>query len=53
MVRRVVEGFQFLDDLTALERTLAADQNQRCQEEAQKLIALIAPAVEDNVSDAR
>ena len=43
MIRRVIEGFQFLNNLTDLEKTLAADQIQRCQEEAKKLIARITP----------
>jgi predicted nucleotidyltransferase component of viral defense system len=42
MIRRVVEGFRFLADLTELETTLAADQARRRRDEAEQLIGLMA-----------
>lgn len=42
MIRRVVEGFQFLGNLTDIERALADDPVQRCREDAEALLALIA-----------
>ena len=41
MIRRVVEGFRFLDELTELEKSLAADPAQRRQEEAAKLLKTV------------
>lgn len=41
MIRRVVEGFRFLSDLTELETVLAADQARRCRYEAEALIGLM------------
>jgi hypothetical protein len=43
MIRRVVDGFRFLADLTQSERVLAADIAQRHHAEAQALIATLAP----------
>jgi predicted nucleotidyltransferase component of viral defense system len=43
MIRRVMEGFRFLSDLTELETVLAADQARRRRDEAEKLISLLAP----------
>jgi len=42
MIRRVVEGFRFLSNLTELETGLAADQNRRRRDEAEELIGLMA-----------
>jgi len=42
MIRRVVEGFRFLGDLTQLETALAADQSRRRRSEAEELIRLVA-----------
>jgi len=44
MIRRVTDGFQFLTNLTDLEKTLAGDQAHRCRSEAEKLVSSIAPA---------
>ena len=41
MIRRVVEGFRFLSNLTELETGLAADQARRRRDEAEELIALM------------
>ena len=41
-IRRVVDGFRFLSDLTPLERTLAADTARRCRAEAESLVTSIA-----------
>lgn len=41
-IRRAVEGFRFLSDLTALERTLAADNAQQRRADAETLIASLA-----------
>jgi predicted nucleotidyltransferase component of viral defense system len=41
MIRRVVEGFRFLGDLTELETALAADQARRRRVEAEELIGLM------------
>ena len=41
MIRRVVEGFRFLADLTETERVLAADTQRKKQTEAQALIAFL------------
>ncbi len=38
MIRRVLEGFRFLDELTDLEKTLTADPMQRRQQEAATLL---------------
>jgi predicted nucleotidyltransferase component of viral defense system len=44
MIRRVLDGFRFLADLTEAERTLAADAERKRRKEADALIAsLIAP----------
>jgi hypothetical protein len=40
MIQRVVEGFQFLANLTELEKSLTADAAQRCVKEAEDLIML-------------
>jgi predicted nucleotidyltransferase component of viral defense system len=42
MIRRVVEGFRFLGNLTQLEATLAADQARRRRAEAKELISLLS-----------
>jgi predicted nucleotidyltransferase component of viral defense system len=39
MIRRVLEGFRFLADLTAVEKTLATDPQRNKREEARALIA--------------
>ena len=39
MIRRVVDGFRFLSDLTASERMLATDTQRKRQKEAEALIA--------------
>lgn len=41
MIRRIVEGFQFLANLTELERILAMDTMRRCRKEADELRASI------------
>lgn len=41
MIRRVVEGFRFLNNLTDLETALAADQARRRRDEAEELIGLM------------
>jgi predicted nucleotidyltransferase component of viral defense system len=43
MIRRVVDGFRFLDDLTDIERTLAADTARRKRTEAEALASALAP----------
>jgi hypothetical protein len=43
MIRQVVAGFQFLSNLTELEKALAADSIQRSKEQAKQLLALLAP----------
>jgi predicted nucleotidyltransferase component of viral defense system len=42
MIRRALEGFRFLADLTAAEKIVAADADRRKQKEAQALIASLA-----------
>jgi hypothetical protein len=44
MIRRVVEGFRFLADLTESEKMLAADAQRKKQTEAQALIVSLLPA---------
>lgn len=44
MIRRVIEGYRFLGDLTADERVLAADEAQRHRKEAGALVAALAAA---------
>ncbi|MGY3404828.1 putative nucleotidyltransferase component of viral defense system [Bradyrhizobium sp. GM5.1] len=39
MIRRVLEGFRFLGDLTEIERALAADGSNKNHKEAEELIA--------------
>ncbi|AWM08625.1 nucleotidyl transferase AbiEii/AbiGii toxin family protein [Bradyrhizobium symbiodeficiens] len=39
MIRRVIDGFRFLADLTEAEKVLAADTQQKKQPEAQALVA--------------
>jgi predicted nucleotidyltransferase component of viral defense system len=41
MIRRVIEGFQFLADLTELERALTADSARHRRKEADDLLGLI------------
>jgi predicted nucleotidyltransferase component of viral defense system len=41
MIARVVSGFQFLNNLTDLEKALAADQSQRLRDEAAKFTASV------------
>ena len=43
MVRRVLEGFRFLGNLTELEAVLAGDQARRCRVEAEALVGLMVP----------
>jgi predicted nucleotidyltransferase component of viral defense system len=45
MIRRVVEGYRFLGDLSEHERMLAEDGMQRNREEAKSLIAALIEAV--------
>ncbi len=42
MIRRVVEGFRFLADLTPTERVLAGDEMQRNRKQAEELVAAMA-----------
>jgi hypothetical protein len=42
MIRRALESFRFLADLTAAEKIVAADADRRKQKEAQALIASLA-----------
>jgi predicted nucleotidyltransferase component of viral defense system len=42
MIRRVVDGYRFLADLTAVEATLAADEAQRNRPQAEALAAALA-----------
>jgi len=44
MIRRVIEGFKFLAELTELERALASDRAQDSRKEADELLRLIADA---------
>jgi predicted nucleotidyltransferase component of viral defense system len=41
MTKRVTDGFQFLADLTELEKTLARDGARRCRKEASELLRMI------------
>ena len=41
MIRRVLEGFRFLADLTAAEKALAADASRKKSKEAEALIAAL------------
>jgi hypothetical protein len=41
MVRRVLDGFRFLADLTEAEKTLAADPERKNRSEAEALIAAL------------
>jgi hypothetical protein len=41
MIRRVLDGFRFLADLTEAERTLAADAERKNRKEAEALIAAL------------
>jgi len=41
MIRRVIDGYRFLADLTDRERTLAADGGQRNRQEAKELIGAL------------
>jgi predicted nucleotidyltransferase component of viral defense system len=43
MIRRVVNGFRFLDDLTDIEKTLAADTVRKNRTEAEALTSALAP----------
>jgi len=47
MIQRVIDGFQFLNNLTALERTLATDAAQRCRKEADQLFRQIGESGKD------
>ncbi len=48
MIRRVLDGFRFLADLTEAEKALAADTNRRNSKEADALIAVLTTtSVED------
>jgi predicted nucleotidyltransferase component of viral defense system len=47
MIQRVIDGFQFLQNLTSLERTLAADAAQRCRKEADQLLRVIGERSKD------
>jgi predicted nucleotidyltransferase component of viral defense system len=42
MIRRVIDGFRFLADLTDAERVLAADEHRKNRKEADALIAALA-----------
>lgn len=44
MMKRVVDGFRFLGDLSEAEKVLAADTERKKQQEANALIAALAPA---------
>jgi hypothetical protein len=44
MIRRVVEGYRFLGDMTATEQSLAADGAQKNRNEATALIATLTAA---------
>jgi len=46
MMKRVVEGFRFLNDLSEAEKALAADTERKKQQEADALIETLAPAAE-------
>ena len=41
MTQRVTDGFQFLGNLTELDKTLARDGSRRCRKEASELIRLV------------
>ena len=41
MTQRITDGFQFLGNLTELEKTLARDGSRRCRKEASELIRLV------------
>jgi predicted nucleotidyltransferase component of viral defense system len=41
MTKRVTDGFQFLANLTELEKTLARDGSRRCRKEASELLRMI------------
>lgn len=41
MMRRVIDGFRFLNDMMNIERTLSLDDARRCKAEAEALRASI------------
>jgi hypothetical protein len=43
MIRRMLEGFRFLGDLTATEKALPVDVERKKREEARALIAFLSP----------
>jgi len=47
MIRRVAEGFRFLERLTELEMTVARDQTRQRRTDAEKLLAVLMRAVLD------
>jgi predicted nucleotidyltransferase component of viral defense system len=46
MTKRVMDGFQFLANLTELEKTLARDGSRRCRKEASELLRMIGESAE-------
>ena len=41
MIKRVIDGFRFLNDMTQAERVLAADGDKKLRKEAAELIAAV------------